>query len=361
MNDNSLSNNVRQAAARAAERQKAVDLADLWEKLTRIDPEDIQEKLEGLDQEYWYGAVPAWEPTGYTRFSKREPLPAIGIDGSQIYPDTDEPVLWGYIQAITYKMGVKPAFQSDFFDIGSMLEDGLDLPDYQDMRGMLAGGFVEWFNSQRTHLELRSGIQAAEQYPDDVVLLDNPLLPRITRTGHSMAQQMNAFLHWFAQLRGRMAAGIVSGPKSKLLANLITLSESESPDTARAPWSCISDTTLMSYGLEIGQRSAIFLHGNARNRQLYDSKAGIYFFFLQPASMRSSALKSRNGLRATAPRSTRCMLRCSRTRRTWAIRWFWRRRITWSPSRWRMRATSTTWLRMRLPSTAGGCTTRRKT
>jgi hypothetical protein len=76
-----------------------------------------------------------------------------------------------------------------------------------------------------------------------------------------------------------LLAGYISSPKSHLLLNLISLAEN-APGILKE-YRTVDDTVLMRYGLAIGQRSAIFLHGSRRNLPMEKAGAGVYFFFVK--------------------------------------------------------------------------------
>jgi hypothetical protein len=56
----------------------------------------------------WAGAIPTWEPVELVRSSHAQPVDVIGIDGSQIYPQDRNTVLWTYIQVAAYRRLVPP-------------------------------------------------------------------------------------------------------------------------------------------------------------------------------------------------------------------------------------------------------------
>ena len=148
MIDPELRNKVISAALAAARRSQKVDLSELWKKLTAVEPEGILDTLETI--EYPYGAIPVLGSPGASYPTKADSLAVVGIDGSQIYPDWEQPVLWGYIQALAYRQQSPLGFVSDFVDIGSSRKAGGSEEDVFDRR---AG--ADSVNFWRTLLEMR--------------------------------------------------------------------------------------------------------------------------------------------------------------------------------------------------------------
>jgi len=114
---------VRQAAERASERGFSQESTKLVERLARAAAApNLEERIDAARSNRWAGAVPSWEPVVLHLMSEEEPMPVVGIDGSQIYPQA--PVLWAYIQAIAYKIGQKPFTRTQFIDIGFQIFNG---------------------------------------------------------------------------------------------------------------------------------------------------------------------------------------------------------------------------------------------
>jgi hypothetical protein len=75
----------------------------------------------------------------------------------------------------------------------------------------------------------------------------------------------------------RYFAGIISSPRSTYMADLIALHEAPDPEELSAGKTAIDDTTLMRFGLQKGQRSAVFQVHPWQNEQ----KTPIFLFFLK--------------------------------------------------------------------------------
>ncbi len=271
MIDPTINNKVIQAAVAAARRSRRVDFSELWGKLKEIDMEVIFDALDSF--EYRYGALPVLGQPATTYSAQSTPLPAIGIDGSQVYPDWEQPVLWGYIQALAYRKLSEPAFLSDFVDIGTAGKG-----DERDVNPINWRGGAESINFWRTLLEMRLAVNIASITTDQVILMDYPLLPWIGYDAPDPESQIREYLGLVDKLKGRLVAGIISGPKSKLLVSLIGLAEKiQDREPALAN---ISDDVLMAYGLPAGDRSAVFKYAGPRNEICKRLGAEICFFFI---------------------------------------------------------------------------------
>lgn len=272
MNYRQLVNRVQEASIRAAECSRRVQLGDLWERLLEIEVETIRERIDALRSFGWPGAIPVWEPLSTQHTTAAPSIPLTGVDGSQIYPVFDHPVRWAYIQACRYKAGAGKWIESQFLDIAA-IERYRVIDEESSPR--IGTSFVD---AQRTLLELHLAQQVVEDDPTVFVLLDNPLLP-FHLSLVAQVHQFETYLQTFAAMRGRRLAGYVSCPRSHLLFNLINLSEGDL-DLPRERL-IVEDALLMRYGLQIGQRSALFLHGSQRNQPFEQQQAAIYFFFLK--------------------------------------------------------------------------------
>jgi hypothetical protein len=272
MIDPELRNKVTSAAVAAARRSQRADLSELWRKLTAIDLKVILDALETI--EYPYGAIPVLGSPGASYQAESDSLPVVGIDGSQVYPDWEQPVLWGYIQALAYRLQSPPSFVSDFVDIGSTKKsDGLG--EYSIDRRAGADSVNFW----RTLLEMRLAAIVTRANADHVILMDYPLLPWIDPDSRDPNRQIREYLDLVEKLKGSLLAGIVSAPKSRLLISLIALSvKIQGREAAPAD---VSDGALMAYGLPAGNRSAVFKYAGPRNEICKKQGVEIYFFFIR--------------------------------------------------------------------------------
>ena len=238
----------------------------------------LQQRLNLAKAQRWAGAIPTWEPVDLVRTSNAEPVDVTGIDGSQVYPQERNPVLWTYIQAVAYSKLVAPIFESQFVDIGS------ELTHPSSLAGELVenrDGLTALTNTWRTLLETRLARVASERYPDGLVLLDNGLPPWLSVSSQSAQRHLQNYMDDLGAIRPGLVAGIISGPQSCLLSRLIALVEVETVEQGVDEKYGLLDIVLMRYALNTGERSALFLHGSPRNDVFLSLSAGVYFFFLR--------------------------------------------------------------------------------
>jgi hypothetical protein len=279
MIDPTLRKQVEQAARLAAQRARQVDLDDWLERLkAAANSPGLAERVSIAQGHRWAGAIPTWEPVDLAKTADAQPVEAVGIDGSQIYPLDRSPVLWAYLQVVAYRIQHPPLFESQFVDIGTEIAQGgsqaLELLENRDE-------LVTLTNAWRTLLEMRMACGAAQVYPGEVVLLDNGLLPWLSVGGQSTHRRLNEYLELLLALRPGLVAGVISGPQSRLLARLVNLAEAETVEQGIQDGHDIADSILMRRLLRPGERSALFLHGSPRNKVFQDHNAGVYFFFLR--------------------------------------------------------------------------------
>ncbi len=275
MIDPYLNRLVAEAAQAAAGRVRQVNLEGLWQRFIAAATSPVfAERLPLARSQRWAGAVPTWEHPGATFTTNADPLPAIGIDGSQVYPIDRNPVLWAYVQAVAYRRGAAPVLKSRFVDIGAQMASQGDLvEELEESRDQLNG----LTNSWRTILEMQSAREAALQNPDHLVMIDNGLLPWVSVSGQVAMSTIQEYLMVFQSTNPCPIAGVISGPQSRLLERVVHLVEGV---TDRREF---LDQSLMMHVLKPGERSALFLHGSTRNDRFQRVGAGIYFFFLRTA------------------------------------------------------------------------------
>ena len=279
MIDPTLRQQVEQAARLAAQRSRQVDLDDWLERLkAAASSPGLAERITVAQGHRWAGAIPTGEPVDLAKSADSQPIEAVGIDGSQIYPLDRSPILWAYIQAVAYRMQRPPLFESQFVDIGTEIAQGgsqaLELLENRDELTTLT-------NAWRTLLEMRMACAAVQVYPGEVILLDNGMLPWLSVGGSSAHRRLNEYLELLLALRPGLVAGVISGPQSRLLARLVNLAEAETVEQGLKDSHDIADSVLMRRLLRPGERSALFLHGSPRNKVFQDHSAGVYFFFLR--------------------------------------------------------------------------------
>jgi hypothetical protein len=277
--DPRLRSKVEQAARNAAQRARQIDLVAWWERLRAASCSDLlAERLEQARTERWAGAVPTWEVVDLAVSTTTIPPDAVGVDGSQVYPPDRSPFRWAYVQAVAYRTGHAPLFESRFVDIdGEMAENGLLAGELFEHPHELASLTDAW----RSLLEMRLARQAAQVHPGTTILLDGGLLPWLSVSGRSGQKHLKTYLENLLAIRPALLAGVISAPQSRLLARLVSLVEAESVQDGLAEREGVLDIALMRYLLAEGQRSALFLHGSPRNELFCRREAGVYFFFLR--------------------------------------------------------------------------------
>lgn len=268
---------VRQAAERASERGFSQESTKLVERLARAAAApNLEERIDAARSNRWAGAVPSCEPVVLHVMSEEEPVPVVGIDGSQIYPQA--PVLWTYIQAIAYKIGQKPFTRTQFIDIGSQIFNG---GEYAPAIFENIDNLNPLVDSWRALIEMRIAKDASSLYPGCLTLMDGGLLPWLSVGSAAARLYLHEYLADLVSIRPGLIASIVSGPQSRLLSNLINLAEAQTIEEGLRTKEYIPDTRIMYELLRVGERSALFTHGSPRNDAFRGEGAEIYFFFLR--------------------------------------------------------------------------------
>jgi len=271
---------VQKAAQAAANRAIHVEPVDwLGRLIAAARRPDLQERIDLARSHRWAGAIPTWEPVDRMRASSAQPLSVTGIDGSQIYPFEHSPVTWAYVQAVAYRLSTPPLFESQFIDIGS------ELQYHTELTGELQENREEWTtltNAWRALLEMRLARRAAGCFEQDVILLDNGLLPWLSVSGQAAQRHLQTYLDDLRGIAPHKITGVISGPQSRLLYRLIRLAEGEDvADGMQEESDSIGDAALLRKVLPVGQRSALFQHGSPRNEAFGRARAAVFFFFLR--------------------------------------------------------------------------------
>jgi hypothetical protein len=266
----------RAAQSAAAKQSTGGDIAGLWKRLGTIqDQADMPDRLAGAKSRHWAGAVPMHEPANavFDLPAGAAALETVGVDGSQVRPDYDAPVVWAYTHAVAVrKNDPRRLRQQRFFDEEYLVGDYGRIPD-------------ALIDVQRTLCEMTVVAEAARLWPEALVLQDGALLPWMGVAGRSfhdeVAEHLVAYLQELASCQGRPVASVISSPRSRLLPNLVRLADATSLDDIWSSGTGVMDGHLMRYALEPGQRSAVFLHGSPRNDLFAAHDAAICFFFLR--------------------------------------------------------------------------------
>ena len=272
MLDPQLQRKVIQSASEAMSRYEQVDIKAIWEILYSINPQNFLILMQSNALHYSYGAIPILEIPGMAKSSIANPCPVTGVDGSQIYPSPYHPVQWAYVQALAYSLDYNPPIcETEFIDF-----EKTDSPnsDYRESQGI-----NKKIDFLRTILELKLALRVQKEHPNHIILMDYPLIPWIDKSDPAHEEQTRLYVEMIGNLRGAPIAGIVSEPKSRLLINLIRLSQKIANKPSDFP--DLSDSVIACEGLKPGQRSAIFTYAGSRNLifQKYDIE--IHFFFIR--------------------------------------------------------------------------------
>lgn len=125
-------------------------------------------------------------------------------------------------------------------------------------------------------------LDAGREFPGRAILMDGPLLPPKVRSGNNVIPNQK-WAEWLLQLKDSqtMIAGIISGSSSSLLGSMMALASANTVWEARHAKPTITDIEIMHYALGIGERSAVFEHGNQRNALLKERGTGIDVCFLK--------------------------------------------------------------------------------
>lgn len=206
-------------------------------------------------------AIPTSEAVNLTATSDSSvSLPAVGVDGSQIYPEDSEPI-WAYALAGAFATHDHNTLQRGrFLSYGQLVNaDGYLLKNATD--------------SWRETIEMEALAAAVDEpgWQDHVFLLDGSLLP--WAIGKHLEDAARDHKTNYLKTRGALVASIVAHPKSNYLINLIRIAIDE--------WgNGIPDFVIAGHLLEDGERSALFVHGSPQNKDL-PAYGEIYFFFLK--------------------------------------------------------------------------------
>lgn len=263
-----------------AAKKSALDFSDsvgevenLWRHLGGIGAKEyLFELIESACNHHWAGAIPVEAPFNLSTGNPVEnAIACAGVDGSQVYPDESSPVAWAFIQVLAYAKG-NSFSDSLFLDADDIVRDDI--------------GWISksWIDVWRQVLEMKVAAHTSENLDDHLVLLDMPILPfmKVDEFGQKdvIERQLHEYITYLQSMKGQLVAGVVSGPKSRLVLNLIHLADSNNP-YGRMLRTGIRDVHLMRAGLGIGERSAVFKHASPRNNPLDEAGVGIYFFFLR--------------------------------------------------------------------------------
>ncbi len=211
--------------------------------------------------EGYRGAVPTqeppWEPL---EFHHVIPTEVIGVDGSQVYPDSAEPLPWAYAHAMVTSPSTR--YLSRFFSPSELVKEK-------------AASGRRLIDSARFSLELELASHVAWEHKDNaVVLMDGPVLPP-GRTSHNreglgrklLDKALSALGEAVEQ--GGIVAGFTPNGHARYLSNLLLVTVGEENETRQLP---LIDRKVIRSLLHNGQRTALF------KRIALDARE-VYFFY----------------------------------------------------------------------------------
>jgi hypothetical protein len=262
----------------AAQRIQSIPIDRVWEDLGKIDLVAVNQLLPEALQAGLSIAIPVNEPpTGnFPRISAS--LDVIGVDGSQIYP-RDGDIRFAYVSAMGQPSDAPAVYRSDFVDLHDLLVPDSPRPDLSSLYHA-ADSPTLFTDLWRSNIENQVALSIGNQYPVHIVLMDGPLLPP-DPSEKSRKIITKQWIEWLNQGKSQstIVAGVISGPRSRMLANLVALSSSSHLWEAVRARVNVSDTAIMRYGLRTGDRSALFRLGSRRENTLRDAGIGIDFFY----------------------------------------------------------------------------------
>lgn len=279
----------RSAAQWALDRQGRLPEAEAaLDRTASMEPEALTARIQRAGSR-WSGALLTQEPPAAAFDPPGLParLHVVAADGSQIYPDRHSSALYYLINVggIHLEHGTGAAPQT--FSQPYLYHEPEDL--FDDQGRLITGEIV---NGKRDVAEMAALAEHAPPEPS-LALLDNGLILWILLQGrdHTRGQTadlLEGYLGQLGRLRqsGTALAGVVERPQSGsvlALAHLCELADGDiSPDSARSnPYRSLSDRSLFQQRLEVGQRSARFIHGSPVNERFRDAGHEVQFFYLK--------------------------------------------------------------------------------
>ena len=197
---------------------------------------------------------PPWDPV---EFHHVIPTEVIGVDGSQIYPDSAEPLPWAYAHAMVTSPSTRHL--SRFFSPAELIHEK-------------AASGRRLIDSARFSLELELASHVAWEHKDNaVVLLDGPILPP-GRTSHNREGLGRELLDKAlaamdeAVGQGGIVAGYTPNGHARYLSNLLLATVGEENKARQLP---LIDRKVIRALLSNGQRTALFKRFALDEREVY--------------------------------------------------------------------------------------------
>ena len=208
--------------------------------------------------EGYRGALPTQEPPwDAVEFAHVIPTEVIGVDGSQVYPDSAEPLPWAYAHAMVTSPSTR--YLSRFFSPAELIQEK-------------AASGRRLIDSVRFSLELELAAHVAWEHKDNaVVLLDGPVLPP-GRTSHNREGLGRELLDKAllaideAVEQGGIVAGFTPNGHARYLSNLLLATAGEDNEARQLP---LIDRKVIRSLISNGQRTALFKRIALDEREVY--------------------------------------------------------------------------------------------
>lgn len=197
---------------------------------------------------------PSWDPV---EFHHVIPTEVIGVDGSQIYPDSAEPLPWAYAHAMVTSPSTRHL--SRFFSPAELIHEK-------------AASGRRLIDSARFSLELELASHVAWEHKDNaVVLLDGPILPpgRTSHNREGLGQELlDKALSAMDEVEeeGGIVAGFTPNGHARYLSNLLLATAGEENEARRLP---LIDRKVIRALLSNRQRTALFKRIALDEREVY--------------------------------------------------------------------------------------------
>ncbi|MCP4166655.1 MAG: DNA double-strand break repair nuclease NurA [Chloroflexi bacterium] len=221
----------------------------------------------------------------------------VGVDGSQIYPDTHGPALYYLINTgsiiLREGSGEAPLINTEprlVFEESTLYDQRHNLID------------SEWVNTQREMVEMQKLAELAtlerEHQGGDrdylvLAMKDGQLMLWQSQQTTEGTKQLDTFVGYLDEMRRASAipVGFVGRPRSPYVVRLLWVAELDLEQITKervdeSPYRALTDRMLFSALLEPNQRSAIFLNTTAVNRDILQSRdQRVCFFYMNVARL----------------------------------------------------------------------------
>ncbi|MBI9050650.1 MAG: DNA double-strand break repair nuclease NurA [Anaerolineaceae bacterium] len=209
----------------------------------------------------------------------------LGIDGSQITPDSHSPLSYGLVNIGIFVIPVDsttPPYQQIQSEFIYHVEDENQLQFPNE----------EQINIKRDLEERRVLVQLSLETPDSIIALtDGPLsIFREPKENTVFFRQYETLIKAYEKLPSpsRIIAGYVDRPRSNMVVQMLNI-WLKNQDSSKEPLTDFRDSDLFNTLIPSGSRSAVFtLH--SRSGRLFQGDIGLHFFYLNVSPDQHPAL-----------------------------------------------------------------------